>query len=322
MPRKSKGPWRRKSGGWWVWFGGRQIRLGESRDAAWRAWHLLQAGEPIYDGPTAFRQVADDYVKHLERTRSPRHAKDARERLDAFVQPWWNRAAASLRWGDVENVLATKRWNPTTQGGRLIALRGCLNWAYKTRLLDTNPIPHIPIPRAVSKQNALTKEQVTALLANAGLVGDLLWALSVTGARPGELIGATVDQCDDDGTAIRLRESKVGKRIIWFPKDCRERMAAIKARHKSGPLFPAAKGGHWSRGKFFESVRLARKKAGLPSWVTAYSLRHTFATDRLRGERKLSHEDVATLMGTSVAMLEKTYRHLIDDDVKEIADRL
>jgi integrase len=320
MAGRSKGPWFRKGRGWYVWQAGRQVFLASSKEAAWRAWHLLQAGEPIHEGPNAFRVVAAEYVKFLRRTRSPRHAKDAKERLDRFVQPWWNRSVDSLRWPDVENLLATKKWNPTTQGGHLIALRGCLRWATKTRMIEENPIPHIAIPRSVSRQDALTEKQVAALLKHAGRISDLVWALSVTGARPSELRLATVDQCDEDGTAIRLRESKVGRRIIYFPKDGRARMASIRKARGEGPLFPAPKGKAWSQTKFFEEFKKAKAAAGLPGWCTAYSLRHSAITHWLRSG--MSKDDAAALAGTSVNMIEATYAHLVDADVKAIADRL
>jgi site-specific recombinase XerD len=322
MAKRSKGPWKRKTGGWWVWHEGKQVRLAESKDEAWRAWHLLQAGEPIYDGPNPFRDVCDAYVSFLKRTRSKRHAADAKARLNRFVQPWWNRSADSLRWGDVEKFLAMKEWNPTTQAGHLIALRGCLRWATKTRMLEKNPIPHIAIPRAVSKQDALTQEQVCALLVYAGPLRPLLWALASTGARPTELRLATVKQCDVDGTAVRLRESKVGRRVIYFPADCRSILAKIRAAasDENAPLFPAPTGRAWCQTSFFDFFRKAKERAGLPAWATAYSLRHSFITERLRAG--MTMEDVARLAGTSANMIARTYEHLTDADVKAIADRL
>lgn len=322
MAGKSKGPWLRKGRGWWVWFNGKQQYLAPNKTAAWRAWHLLQAGEPIHEGDTAFRNVADAYVTYLKRSRSERHARDARYRLDQFVQPWWNRDAKSLRWPDVENVLATKEWNATTQAGHLIALRGCLRWAEKTRLLEPNPIPHISIPRYTTRQNALTAKQVAELLKHAGPLEPILWALSVTGARPGELIGATVDQCDRDGTAVRLKESKVGRRVVWFPPRCRKRIAGFRRERDSGPLFPDPDGGRWRQTRFNKEFRAARTAAKLPTWATPYSLRHTWITERLRGKKKMTMDDVARLAGTSVSMIARTYSHLSDDDIKEIADRL
>lgn len=329
MGRRSKGPWKRKSGGWWVWHNTKQVFLADTEQAARTAWHLLQAGEPIFEGPSAFREIADAYVQNLTRTRSLRHAKDAKQRLDRFVQPWWHRSASSLKWKDVEDVLASKNWNPTTQAGHLIALRGCLRWATKTRILDSNPIPHITIPRAVSRQDAMTLEQMNELVKHGGRLKDLLWFLSVTGARPGEAIKAKIEQCDADGTAVRLKESKVGRRIIFLPKDCRNRMATIRRRKVAGPIFPAPKGGHWTQTKFFEEFRaakeLAQKKAKgnakPPDWATAYTFRHTWITHRLR-EKKISWENVAKLAGTSVNMIERTYGHLADRDYKAIADQL
>jgi integrase len=190
----------------------------------------------------------------------------------------------------------------------------------KTRLLETNPIPHISIPRATTKQNALSGAQVVELLKHAGPLADLLWALSVTGARPGELVQATVEDCDADGAAVRLKASKIGKRIVWFPKSERKRLASIRAVREKGPLFPANKGGHWTQSRLNAEFRRSREAAKLPTWATPYSLRHTWITERLR--KGMTDSDVARLAGTSIEMIRRHYGHLVDADIKRLADRL
>ena len=52
--------------------------------------------------------------------------------------------------------------------------------------------------------------------------------------------------------------------------------------------------------------------AQLPEGVTAYTLRHSVITDLIRD--RLPAFTVAQISGTSVAMIERHYGHLVRDD--------
>ena len=62
-------------------------------------------------------------------------------------------------------------------------------------------------------------------------------------------------------------------------------------------------------------IKEAVKAAGLPAATTAYTLRHSVITDLIRA--RLPILTVAQLSGTSVAMIEKHYGHLVRDDAEE-----
>ena len=60
--------------------------------------------------------------------------------------------------------------------------------------------------------------------------------------------------------------------------------------------------------------------AKLPAGVSAYTLRHSVITDLVRGG--LPVLTVAQLSGTSVAMIERHYGHLVRDDAEKALARL
>jgi integrase len=53
-----------------------------------------------------------------------------------------------------------------------------------------------------------------------------------------------------------------------------------------------------------------------------YSMRHTFATEALASPEPLSTFELARVMGTSVAMIDRTYGHLALDSEESIRESL
>lgn len=323
MARPSKGPWKRKGRGYWVQYAGRQVYLSDDKAEAKRKWHRLQSGEPLDDlsGRPSFAQVAEAYLDWLERARSERHYTSTRWRLDQLAATWKGRAAESLRTTDVDAALRKyPSWGPTTQAQVLGALRACLTWAARTGgMIASNPLPKMTIPRRQRRVHVLSPEQMSALLiASPRPLRMILWALSECGARPNELCRATKDHCDVDGAAIRLPTGKQGRRLIFFPPAARPIIARL--RKEADPyLFVNAHGDPWrSLQSLPLAVKRARRKAELPEWVSAYVLRHTWATERLRAGTPIA--TVARMMGTSVAMIDSVYGHMSDQDLRAVAD--
>ena len=71
-------------------------------------------------------------------------------------------------------------------------------------------------------------------------------------------------------------------------------------------------GAAWDKDSWKGPVKDAVIAAGLPSKATAYALRHSTITD-LIGIHRLDTMTVAILSGTSIAMIEKHYGHLLHD---------
>ena len=85
-------------------------------------------------------------------------------------------------------------------------------------------------------------------------------------------------------------------------------------------LFPAAKGGYigldtWRTREWYDALDAAGIARRGP-----YHLRHTFATEALAAG--ISTWELARMMGTSVAMIDRTYGHLDRDAEESIRARL
>ena len=83
---------------------------------------------------------------------------------------------------------------------------------------------------------------------------------------------------------------------------------ALPARLDTPLLFPAPRGGHlgldrWRTREWYPALEAAGLAQRGP-----YALRHTFATEALAAG--VSTFELARLMGTSVAMIDRTYGHL------------
>ncbi len=85
-------------------------------------------------------------------------------------------------------------------------------------------------------------------------------------------------------------------------------------------MFPAAEGGYirldtWRTREWYPALEAAGIEQRGP-----YCLRHTFATEALAAG--VSIVELARLMGTSVAMIDRTYGHLARDSEASIRARL
>jgi len=81
-----------------------------------------------------------------------------------------------------------------------------------------------------------------------------------------------------------------------------------KGKKPAAYLFTNA-GKEWNAHEWSEPVRKATAKAKLPDGVVLYTLRHCWITDAIVGGVDLL--TVAKMAGTSLAMIEKHYGHLL-----------
>jgi integrase len=141
-----------------------------------------------------------------------------------------------------------------------------------------------------------------------------LYALSVTGARPGEVARVTAADVDLGLGIWRLAKHKTAKRtgkprIIVLTPPLRKLTARLVSDHPTGPLFPNTRGKEFSRQAIRCRFRRIRQKLGLGPSVVAYTLRHTWVTDALvRGEAPLVVAELAGHRG--LRMIENHYNHL------------
>jgi integrase len=100
-------------------------------------------------------------------------------------------------------------------------------------------------------------------------------------------------------------------RAVGLPDDAAAALAAVPARIDTRVLFPAARGGHlalerWRWREWTPALRAAGIAHRAPN-----ALRHTFASFQIAAGTSVY--EIARLMGTSVAMIDQTYGHLLPD---------
>lgn len=141
--------------------------------------------------------------------------------------------------------------------------------------------------------------------------GPFLRSMCLLPLRPGTLAALKAADFDKRTSTLTIGKDKNGKpRQIAIPANIAEFLTQqTKGKLPAAPIFQRATGSAWNKDAWKLPVKEAVKKAKLPSGVSAYTLRHCVLTDLVNGG--LPVLTVAQISGTSVAMIEKHYGHLV-----------
>jgi len=302
----------------------------------WFAVHVaprLNRGAP--SGEITFDAFCDLFLERHGAT----IAKRSRDTLEHRLIP---ARAAFGAWtlreleGAVADVAAWRASIPEGSRYRLTsALRQALAAAQRWRYISSNPAAEAgrnPQPRS-EELHPFTLEQVDALAAELGpLHGSLVVFAVETGLRTNEWIALERRDVDRVDPAVTVQRRYSGGLLTGYPKTERSRrrvpltqraqdaLDALPPRIDSPLLFPAARGAYiavdnWRSREWYPALEAAGLARRGP-----YHLRHTFATEALAAA--VSIFELARLMGTSVAMIDRTYGHLARDSEAAIRTRL
>lgn len=135
--------------------------------------------------------------------------------------------------------------------------------------------------------------------------------------RPGALASLTVRDFDKRTRSLTIGKDKNGNpRQISLPQVIADFFAdQVKDKLPAAPIFARTGGEAWDKDAWKYPIKEAVNAADLPGAASAYTLRHSVITDLIRA--RLPILTVAQLSGTSVAMIEKHYGHLVRDDAEE-----
>lgn len=203
----------------------------------------------------------------------------------------------------------------------LTALKAALNLAVANRLVgvaaarewaDVQPLKGASARRELFLD---VMERRALLLQAEGAVRDLIEAVIHTGCRAGELVSARRSAFDSRTQSLSVN-GKTGPRTIPLTAAATEFFARC-ARHKlpSAFLLTRDDGMPWAHSDWDELVRAAASRACLPRGTCLYALRHSFITQALLDG--VSTLEVAKIVGTSLAMIEKHYGHLVQSTARE-----
>jgi len=322
--------WQRKNSPWWyTTVNGKQERLAKDREEALTAMHALLAHgkkpEHVKGRPT-FRKVADDFLESSRETNSQSAVDSHTRYLDSFCEFVKAKRAPDLRGEDVTKWLRTKpTWGPSTRSLAIQAVKAALNYAVKEGVLSVHPLIKVKQGAIGRRERILTPEERAIIRKRAsGTFVDFLFALEQTGARPFSEIGRLEARMINwqDGTAElpEHKNSRHGKRrILYFTPEMMTLLRRLAAEHPDGLLFRNRFGNAWDRMAWQKWSKLFAAEG--VKGVTAYALRHSYATDAIA--RGVPLPMLAELMGTSVKMLLANYSHVCQkkDALKEAAMR-
>jgi integrase len=332
MARPSK-PWFRESKGiWYCTMGGRKLSLGvkgrENEKEAVMAWHRLFANgtpeptpepreevkqEPEAEG-VSVGEVLMAFLADCEGRVKPKTLHDYKVFLNDFMAKHGKVKVSALTTAMAEQHARKPTWSGSTQNDFLGILASAFTWAERMRLIDRTPLAGLRKPPKASRgaKSVVSAETVQQLLAHADdEFAALVRFLWLTGCRPSEAGGLQVEEVRWEERCAILQEHKTahrGKvRVIYLSDAALDILREQQAEHPRGYLFRRPTGGRWTTHSITQKFARVSRVAGVK--VTAYGLRHTFATDALA--KGVPDAQVAALMGHSgTATLHKHYSHL------------
>lgn len=261
------------------------------------------------------RHVYSDAIAKVKLDKLRRHhLKEWRKRLE-------NAPALVTR----TKVAANKRMKPRAQSTvnrDMVPLRAALGLVLKPGAPNTDAAWQEalrPFKGADKRRELyLDRDERKALIDAAGdEARPFVKALCLLPLRPGALAGLKVGDFDKRTRALTIGKDKNGKpRQITMPQVVADFFEEhVKDKLPAASIFARNGGTAWNKDAWKYPIKDAVEAAGVPGAVSAYTLRHSVITDLIRA--RLPILTVAQLSGTSVAMIEKHYGHLVRDDAEE-----
>jgi integrase len=279
-------------------------------------------------------QAWERYIGKLK----PAAAADANGRYKRWIEPNQRLAQTPILkltvsqindWRtNLENALcipqdkkkqATKQRSSSSINRDIAVFRAVLNLALNDGYASSNRAwsqKLKPIKGATGRRDVyLDASQRARLLEQADLdIAKFIRALSLLTLRPGAIASLMVSNFDSRLSVLTVGKDKAGKdRKLTLPEPTAQFFAAqCKNKLPKALMFTRADGKTWDKDSWKKPIRTAALKAQLPPNATAYTLRHSVITD-LVSLHNIDLLTVATMSGTSVAMIESHYGHLLND---------
>lgn len=301
----------------------------EDAEKAARAWfdQCVHGSPEVLDIEAACRRYVSDRRK--EKGEATAIDAEGRFRRHVFGKPFGKILLSDLRTGHVtdwRNQLVdldddeedpdAERRAKDSANRNLATLKAALNLAYRMGLVaSTAAWDRVESFQKVARRRErfLTVAERKMLLAAASPeLTKFARALLLTAARPGELAGATVG--DLDPTGLLTLDGKTGRRIIPLSPDALKHLSGCAGKRPANePLVCRDDGQAWNRYYWRDALQEARARAALPDDVVLYSLRHVAISEMLVGG--IDTMTVARIAGTSVAMIQRHYGHMMKERI-------
>jgi integrase len=274
-----------------------------------------------YSVEAACRDYVDD--RRSEKNEACAHDADKRFERTVYGTAFGKLPLARLLSLDIKSWRRETGLSKSSQNRTMTALRAALNLAVQNRRVAADRRIEWASVRQHPGLNQrrmlfLDLDQRRLLIRHAtGSVRDLIAGMALTGARPGDLTSARCSQYDSRTKSVTFA-AKQAIRTVPLPNAAValfDRLA--RGKLPTDFLFTRDDGKPWAHSDWDQLVRGAAARAGLPPGVCLYTMRHSWITQSLMDG--MSTLEVARISGTSLAMIERHYGHLV---MKAARDRL
>ena len=284
--------------------------------------------------------VEDGRVREL----SPRTLYQYRIFLERFAHYCELRHVDDVREVNLDHVLDFRKQlnrrkgpggkpNSVTYRNRHVrAVRMLFRLLYKRELILSNLAVRIPeykdpmkLPRGI-----MDKDQIKRLLQSAYMTTPtgfrdrtIFEVLYSTGIRGGELCNLTLYNLDLQARMIRVLGKGRKERVVPIGKVACSYLAEyiktvrpiLLGDKQSSTVFVTARGEGFKTNNLRQQFVLHRDRAGQPDIITVHSLRHTCATEMLKGGASIRH--VQELLGHADISTTQIYTHVVQSDLKK-----
>jgi integrase len=262
-----------------------------------------------------------------------------RHLVDRWILPKLkHRKAAEVTFSDIDglHVIVTKEAGPYAANRMLAVLSKAFNLAIRWQWRLDNPVRGVERNQEIKRNRYLSGDEMTALLAALNAHEDqqaanIIRLLLLTGARRGEVLGATWDQFDlVAGVWIKPAANTKQKLEHRIPLSAPARIllavilaeetarASTKGTELAPLVFPSRVNGEprYIQRPWTEIC----KAAGFKTTVRVHDLRHTYAS--ILASAGLSLPIIGQLLGHTQAATTHRYSHLFDDPLRAATERV
>ena len=260
------------------------------------------------------------YVKDRRREKGDANADDAEGRFmrTVYQHAIGNVKLTKLRTEQIKEWRADLDMADASKNRTLTAFKAALNFAVRSRYLSAERAVEWervePYEVNTRRDLYLDRAQRHALVAElSGQAVPFFRALCLLPLRPGALASLTVADFNAKRATLHVVVDKAnaGRDVVLSPDALALFREQAKGKLPAAPLIAYDDGSHWTRFQWNDDIKDAVRAAELPAETCAYTLRHSVITDMLVGG--MDTMTVAKMAGTSIAMIEKHYGHLLHD---------
>jgi integrase len=292
-----------------------------------------------------FKEVAEDFLGHVQRMKKPRTAEEYRRLLQNHVYP----AIGSTRIvevtaADVAKLHKKMGATPINANRALAVISSVWSWAAKPARgqevsASANPAKEIERNPEESRERYLKGDELARLgdaLREAETIGlegrgpkqhrrtridphaaAAILLLILTGARLREILGLEWSQIDPERGVAFLPTSKTGKKTLYFSAAALAVLAEIPRVEGGAFVIAGEKGAR--RADLKRPWASVAKGAGLDG-VRIHDLRHSFAS--VGAGASMGLPIIGKLLGHSQAATTARYAHLDADPMRRAADAI